>query len=219
MKSKSVISTGVVWGVCVAAGVGVLSGIGPAAAGPLPGGAAHADLGGGTTMTARLVNEKVDVQPGNVAGIPTSRVAWVSGAVRVSVTGKAKGGVIKGGYVVGCQVNLAGAGTSGAAGVNTSTGALIGPTAGGTLTLGPGQAAYVPIIDQKNYALDADNALYTINGYQFAGKQASVAYSQEELRVNGCAGYAQARARITIQVTTPSSKSETTLWGRPFSLG
>ncbi len=210
-------TAGAVLGVCVAAGT-VLANGGSASAGPLPGGSAHADLGGGTTMSARLVNEKVAVQPGNVAGTPTSRVAWVSGSVRVSVTGAATGGAIKGGYVVGCQVNLSGLGTNGMANVTTS-GTVTGPTMGGALTLGPGQAAFVPIINENNYALDADNALYTINGYQFTGKHGSVAYSQEPLQVNGCAGYAQARARITIKVTTPSSTSETNLWGKPFSIG
>lgn len=190
----------------------------PAAAGPLPGASAKADLGGGTTMVARLDDERVSYATGRVAAIPTSREVWVSGKIRVGLTGSANGGVVKGGYVVGCQVNLLGSSTSGNAGVNSS-GAVTGPTLGSTLTLGPGQAAYVPIINQTNSMVDSTNDFYKINGYSFQGTKASVVYSQEPLRLNGCAGYAQARARVTIQVSTPTARSETVLWGRPFSIG
>ncbi|MGC5255732.1 MspA family porin [Gordonia sp. DT218] len=188
-------------------------------AGPLPGGSTSSRISAGATMHAQLAEERVTYHRGNVASVPTSREVWVSGKVRVQVTGAATGGVIKGGYVVGCQVDLLNLGNSGGAGVNPSTGAVTGPTMGSTLSLGPGQATYVPLIAETNTLLDADNELYRISGYKFTGPRGSVAYSQEPLRLNGCGGYAQARARMTIQVSTPTSKSETTLWGRPFSLG
>ncbi|ASR01392.1 MspA family porin [Gordonia rubripertincta] len=216
MNNKSLAVRGVV-ALAVVAGAGSALGAGSAVAGPLPGGSAYEDLGGGTSMTAKLVEERVSYQRSGVAGVPTSREVWVSGKVRVSLTGKATGGIIKGGYVVGCQVNLAGVGFSGNSTANQSGMASAG--AGSTMSLGPGQAAYVPIINQTNSLVDADNELYRINGYKFAGTRASVAYSQEPLRVNGCAGYAQARARMSIQVTAGGLKSETVLWGKPFSLG
>ncbi|MFW0785599.1 MspA family porin [Gordonia sp. CPCC 206044] len=215
--NKTLRATGVVSGATVTA-VGALLLSANAAAGPLPGNVVRSDLGGGTTMTARLVDQFVAYQRGNVAGTPTSRQVLLSGKIRVAITGAAKGGVIKGGYVVGCQINLSGMSNSGTGKVDQQ-GTMSLPSVGSTLSLGAGQAAYVPIIDQTNSALDTTNVLYKISGYQFSGNRGSVAYSQEPLRVNGCAGYAQARARMTIQVTTSNAKSETTLWGRPFSLG
>lgn len=197
--------------------VSLMAGAGAASAGPLPGGIARDDLGGGTTMVARLVNERVDRGAGNVANVPTSREVWVSGEIRVAVSGAATGGVISGGYVVGCQVDLsAGLSNSGGATV-TETAATA--TAGSTLTLGPGKAAFVSIINQPNYSVDADNPFANLYGYKFAGNRGAVAYGGQALRVNGCAGYAQARARMKIEVTTGSAKSQTILWGKPFSIG
>lgn len=192
--------------------------VGPAHAGPLPGGMVREDLGGGTTMVARLVDERVDRPAGNVANVPTSREVFVSGSVRVAISGKAKNGVISGGYVVGCQVDLSGGLTN--SGTSTTNGeAITAATAGSVLTLGPGQAVYVPIIDQPNLMVDADNPFAKLTGYKFTGNAGSVTYGGQALRVNGCGGYAQARARMSIQVNTDTAKSQTTLWGKPFSLG
>ena len=201
------------------------AGAGPADAGPLPGGSVRADLGGGNTMTAKLVNERVSRHGGNVAAVPTSREVWVSGSIRVSITGEATGGVIKGGYVVGCQVNLSGGSGSGNSTTSINPNNTQYPVsvaqvgAGSTLTLGPGQAVYKPIITQTNAAVDTTNVLYNVNGYKFTGNRASLGYNQEPMRVNGCAGYAQARARFTVTVATPTTKADVVLWGRPFSLG
>lgn len=196
----------------------MLAGTGVAHGGPLPGGMVREDLGGGTSMVARLMDEQVSRPGGNVANVPTSREVFVSGTVRVAISGKAKSGVISGGYVIGCQVDLSGGLTN--SGTSTTNGETVtSATAGSVLTLGPGQAMYVPIIDQPNYSVDADNPFAKLNGYKFRGNAGSVTYGGQVLRVNGCGGYAQARARMTILVNTDTAKSQTTLWGKPFSLG
>ncbi len=73
----------------------------------LPGGSVARRLVDGSTVKARLYDEAVRYV-GNVANIPTSREAWVSGKIVVTVGGGAKGGTIAGGYVVGCQMNIGG---------------------------------------------------------------------------------------------------------------
>lgn len=194
---------------------------GAATAGPLPGGHASKKLVDGSTVSARLYDEYVNHNAGNVANIPTSREVWVSGKVAVNVGGGAEGGIISGGYVVGCQVNFSGGGASGGAdGTLDPTSGSITPTAnaGGTITLGPGQAGYVPIINTTSGDYTTYKH-YNVSDFTFKGNRGGVAYSQEAFRVNGCAGYASARARFYIIVSTDSVLSYLTVWGKPFSLG
>lgn len=190
-------------------------GSGAASAGKLPGGHASKKLVDGSTVNARLYDEFVNYNAGNVASIATSREVWVSGKIAVTVGGGAKGGSINGGYVVGCQVSVAGLTNGGDA--TRSEGATTG-NAGTTLSLGPGQAGYVPIIqttsgDYTNYK-DFD-----VNDFTFTGNRGGVAFSQEGFRLNGCAGYASARARFDITVVTDTALSHVVVWGKPFSIG
>ena len=60
---------------------------------------------------------------------------------------------------------------------------------------------------------------YEVNDYTFKGNKGGVVYSQEKFGVDGCAGYASARPRIQVTVSTDSVKSVTVLNGKPFSLG
>ncbi|NDZ97140.1 MspA family porin [Streptomyces sp. SID6673] len=215
----------------VAAGVGLAGavvvglsslGAGGAAAGPLPGGYVSKTLVDGTPVTVRLFDEFVNVQKA-VTNVATSREVWMSGKVKVTVGGKAEGGSIAGGYLVGCQVNF-GAGADGGAGVEVAPqsggGATATPSAnaGAGFTLGPGQASYVPIIDTTSGDSTAYKD-YTVNDYTFKGKTGGVAYSQERFKMDGCAGYASAKAKIKVVVNTDSVKGVITLYGKPFSIG
>jgi hypothetical protein len=187
-------------------------GAGGAAAGALPGGVATQKLIDGSSVTVTLKDEFVNIQPSTVA-VPTSRNVWLSGKVLVNVDGEAEGATVEAGYVVGCQLTF---GAGGEAGVGTSLdlstpgSAFTTPEAsvGGGLTLGPGEAAYVPIIS-------GDDA----SDFTFEGPTGGIAYSQETVKIDGCAGYAEGQAYVKVTVDTPSVTGIVTLWGSKFSLG
>lgn len=201
-------------------GVATLSD-GVAAAGPAPGGKITKRLADGTPVTVTLFDQFVNHQRA-VTNVQTSREVWVSGKVRVNVGGKAKGGSIKVGYDVGCQVNFgAEAGAYGGIDGDSESGQLKpnGDTGiSGAVTLGPGQVKTVWVINTTS----GDNTSYKdydVNDYTFKGSKGGVVYSQEKFGVDGCAGYASARPRIQVTVSTDSVKSVTVLNGKPFSLG
>ncbi|AZG46839.1 MspA family porin [Gordonia insulae] len=211
------------FGLAGAAVMGLTSlGAGGAAAGPLPGGYVTKTLVDGTPVTVRLFDESVNVQRA-VTNVATSREVWLSGKVKVTVGGKATGGTIAGGYLVGCQVDF-GAGAKGGAGVEVAPGGSGGATvtpggnAGGGFTLGPGKSSYVPVINTTSGDSTAYKK-YTVNGYTFKGANGGVAYSQEKFGLDGCAGYASAKAKIRVSVNTDAVKGVITLYGKPFSLG
>ncbi|GED96992.1 MspA family porin [Gordonia crocea] len=190
----------------------------------LPGGKVARKLVDGTTVKATLYDEAVRYHPGNVANIQTSREVWVSGKIVANVGGGAQGGTIYGGYVVGCQVNIAGMSSGNSSGLD-STGMAYNQTApagvantGTTLHLGPGQAGWVPII-QTTSGVYTNYRDYNVNRFTFRGNRGGVAFSQEAFRLNGCGGYASARARFTIEVETETVRSQVVVWGKPFSLG
>jgi hypothetical protein len=220
-KINSRVAAGV--GLAGAAVMGLTSlGAGGAVAGPLPGGFVTKTLVDGTPVTVRLSNEFVNVQKA-VTNVATSREVWMSGKITVTVGGKAEGGSIAAGYLVGCQVNF-GAGANGGAGVevapNPDGGATATPSgnADAGFTLGPGEASYVPIIDTTSGDSTAYKD-YTVNDYSFKGARGGVAYSQEKFGLDGCAGYASAKAKVKVTVSTDSVKGVITLYGKPFSLG
>lgn len=219
-------------GAAVAAAVGAVAvglsslGAGAAAAGPLPGGTVNKTFANGAGVTIQLYDEFVNVQRA-VSNVPTSREAWVSGKVRVTTRGGAEGGAITAGYLVGCQLNFganAGAGAGGKTeltdgklfdGAGEWTGlersnpnATLSADVTGGFTLGPGQAAFVPVINTGG-----------ANSFNFTSGTGGVAYSQERFTVNGCAGHAEAKALIQVQVSTDDFKGNVSLWGKPFSLG
>jgi hypothetical protein len=192
-------------------------GAGGAAAGPLPGGTATQKLIDGTNVTVKLIGESVNITPSTVA-LPTSRNVWLSGKVLVDVAGEAEGGTVEAGYVIGCQLTF---GAGGEAGIGTTLdlsspgSAFTQPEGevGGGFTLSPGEATYVPIIQDS----DADGN--EVTDFTFEGAQGGVAYSQETFKVDGCAGYAQAKAYVKVTVETPAVTGIVTLWGSPFSIG
>lgn len=213
-----------------AAGVAVMGltslGAGGAAAGPLPGGYLSKTLVDGTPVSVRLFDESVNVQRPLIA-FPTTREAWVTGKVKVTVGGEAEGGSIKAGYIVGCQVNVGiGADLGGGIGLDAAPSGNGGidaaprwggnygnPGGGSSLDLGPGDVTYLPVITEEDSDDDA------VESFSFSGNTGGVAYSQEALPRVDCGGFAEAKAKITVTVNTDAVKGVVTLYGQPFSLG
>ncbi|GAB35524.1 hypothetical protein GOOTI_169_00220 [Gordonia otitidis NBRC 100426] len=187
----------------------------------------------GTPVTIEVTGEHVDIQrPTNLS--PVSREAWGSGKVKVTVGGKAKGGSVKVGYEVGCQVNFGGelgVGDPGAGiSVAPDTSGGLTPTTSGTLpapsataTLGPGGVTQVWLIGNMGITSsnisNTQDSNYAVSGYTFSGNTGSFAYSQEGFRVNNCAGYAAARTIVQVSVKTDSVKGIVNYTGKQFSLG
>lgn len=201
-----------------------LGGTGAADAAKLPGGHKAKQVSGGS-VSIRLFDESYTVQR-PVTNVPTSREVFVSGKVRVNTGGDVKGGTVTTGYLIGCQLNF-GAGAGGGAGIETdldlsalATGdsplsppaATDDTGANASFSLGPGTAKFVPVI---RTSID-DTA---VNSFNFTGSTGGVAYSQERFGVDGCAGFAQARALVNVQVSGGDAKANVTLYGKPFSIG
>ncbi|MGW0038154.1 MspA family porin [Gordonia sp. NPDC003376] len=215
----------------VAAGVGLAGaavmgvsalGTGAAAAGPVAGTTITKTLVDGTPVKIQLFDQSVNYQKSIVESFNLVREVWVSGKVRVTVGGKAEGGNIAAGYIVGCQVHVGvegggGADTGASSELSTSGPSTPEPSLGGnvgaSLSLGPGQAGTVWLINTTDSDDDA------VNDYTFTGSQGGVAYSQETFKVSNCGGYAEAKAKIKVTVDTGSVKGIVTLYGKPFSLG
>ncbi|MFC9555161.1 MspA family porin, partial [Rhodococcus sp. NPDC056960] len=128
------------------------------------------------------------------------------------------------GYVLACQVDFgAEAGAEGGAGMSWSdivAGTVGNPLSGGAsggIALGPGSAIPVDILDQE-YA-DPYGGEAHWGGNYVEGPAGSVSWSDSTLGVSGCAGYAQARAFVNVEVETENVTSTVTLWGQPFSIG
>ncbi|MEV0030429.1 MspA family porin [Nocardia sp. NPDC050793] len=210
-----------------AAGVGAAAAV---AMGLLSTGAANADtfvplpdgqkVAPGVTLTR--TGEHALISP-SLAANGAGRVVWVSGNATADVTVTPEGEVgpnngpaggagtnnssthgasqLSTGYIVGCQVSIAddaiSAGVSG--GID-----LEGFSAGGSigLNLGPGEVKFVQI-DYKDILKPG---VY------------SVEYQDAEIEIQGCAGYAQARAYTVVEIIG-DHYSKTTLYGMPFSIG
>ncbi|GAB2670478.1 hypothetical protein GCM10027169_35340 [Gordonia jinhuaensis] len=193
----------------------------------------------GLTVKAKLFDQSVTyARP--ITTLPTLRDVWASGKISVEVSGgDVKGGKIASGYLVGCQVNFGasaegdggydvspettGGGVSGGESVPvTNTGNYTGsPSASGKagFTLGPGTTKKVFLIDNTNGDLSPDADNYHSYGNPFTGNKAGIAYSQQEFSYDGCAGYAQAKAFVTVKVTTDNTTANLTFYSKPFSLG
>ncbi|NKY36897.1 MspA family porin [Nocardia speluncae] len=186
---------------------------------PLPGAELHHTLPNGLGVTARIAHESALINP-SMGSTPLHRNAWVSASAQVEVHGKHNGTKITPGYVVGCQVDISGGGANGGADVTSDyagenvTGKL---STGGNLTLGPGQATSFLLLD-----IEKPDA-YGNEGHQFAtkfnGPNGSVTWTDSTIGLNGCGGYAQARAFVRVEVATDNGTSEFRVWGQPFSLG
>ncbi|MFT3659891.1 MAG: MspA family porin [Gordonia sp. (in: high G+C Gram-positive bacteria)] len=193
-----------------AAVIGVTSmGPGVAEAAKLPGFTKTKNLNGGS-VTIRLFDESFRIQR-SVANNHFSREVFVSGKVKVTTSGKVEGGSVNAGYIVGCQLNF---GASSEGGVEQEFGAdQPEASAKAGFTLSPGEAKYVPIV---NVVDDEDEE---IDAFDFSDARGGVAYSAERFGVDGCAGYAEAMAKVTVRVETDGFRGNVTAYGRPFSIG
>ncbi|UQE75864.1 MspA family porin [Gordonia sp. PP30] len=213
--------------VLATAGVAVASlvaGVGAADAARLPGAHLSKKVPGGS-VGIRLFDESYTVQRA-VTNTPLSREVWVSGKVKVTTKGAVEGGTVTTGYLIGCQLNFgANMGAKGKGGITTDqlTNGVTSITElidtktsktniNGGFAIGPGQAMFVPIIKTT---IDGT----TVNSFTFKDPRGGVAYSQERFGVDGCAGFAQARALVNVQVSSDDYKGNITLFGAPFSLG
>ncbi|WP_433711764.1 MspA family porin [Nocardia sp. CA-084685] len=205
--------------VAAAAGMGLLS-TGAANADvfvPLPDGQ---KLGPGVTVSR--TGEHALISP-SLAANGAGRVVWVSGNANADVSITPEGTIgpnngasgapgtnnssthgasqLSTGYIVGCQVSIAdnaiSAGVSG--GINLSGGSLGGSIG---LNLGPGDVKFVQI-DYKDILKPG---------------RYSVEYQDAEIEIQGCAGYAQARAYTVVEIIG-DNYSKVTLYGAPFSIG
>ncbi|WP_280507787.1 MspA family porin [Nocardia flavorosea] len=185
---------------------------------PLPGAAVTETLADGTAVTLRIVGESATISP-SMGATPLHRNAWVSSSAQVELSAPARS-KIKPGYVVGCQVNIAGGGANSGANYNTDWAGenqSAGGSLGGNLSLGPGQAKKFYLLD-----LEAPDAFGSESHRPFssiAGTSGSVSWHNSTIGLSGCAGYAQARAFTEVEVETASVKEIVTVWGQPFSLG
>ncbi|WP_043660503.1 MspA family porin [Nocardia thailandica] len=186
----------------------------------LPGGEIVKTLSDGTVVTVRLVGESATISP-SMGSTPVHRNAWVSGSAQVELSGEnAEGGKIYPGYVVGCQVNIAGGGIEG--GVEGGSNwegddPSVGVESGGELSLGPGQAQSFYVLDIEKPD-DYGNEDHATNN-KFKGASGSVTWADSTIGLTGCGGYAQARAFVKVKVETDHVNSVVTLWGQPFSIG
>ncbi|WP_280416201.1 MspA family porin [Nocardia carnea] len=187
---------------------------------PLPGGEISQTLGDGTVVTVRLVGESATINP-SLGSTPLHRNAWVSGTAEAVVTGQPLTlGKIRPGYVVGCQVNIGGGGMNSGAGYSSDwEGSRPNPSGslGGNLSLGPGEAQQFFILDQERADPFGESVHNTFN--PFRSGRAGVSWKNSTIALSGCAGYAQARAFVRVEVDTEKASQDVTLWGQPFSLG
>ncbi|MFD4429400.1 MspA family porin [Nocardia sp. NPDC058497] len=183
---------------------------------PLPGGHITKVLSDGTVVDISLVGESANINP-SLGSTPVHRNAWVSGSAQVTVSDGGTGKIFPG-YTVGCQVNIAGGGVSGdvEGSVSGDTGDVAVGT-GGELSLGPGQAKSFYVLDIEK-ADDFGNESHGKSN-KFKNGSGSVTWSDTTIGLSGCAGYAQARAFVSVEVETDNVISWVTLWGQPFSLG
>ncbi|BCK58184.1 MspA family porin [Nocardia wallacei] len=188
---------------------------------PLQGGSITRTLGDGTVVTLSILDESATIS-GSMGATPTHRNVWTSGRVVADVSGPGADSAsiqLNPGYVVGCQVDIGSLNsqdtdTQGASGTGLAA-PVIGVTE--TLTIAPGQAVtrYVLDIEQPDdYGNEIHKKHPTVDG-----PHASVSWTDETFAINGCGGYAQARAFTMADVSTEAGESMLTVWGQPFTMG
>ncbi|GAB08772.1 hypothetical protein GOARA_021_00090 [Gordonia araii NBRC 100433] len=201
------------------AGAGLTQTAAPAAADTrynLPSETQRHTMGDGTVVSFQRVRERATVNP-SMGGTPLHRNAWVSGKLVVNLSKEASRIEIYPGYIVGCQVNLGGVTGEGGGGID-ETGALDGAEIGTSVTLGPGQARAFYLVDAER-ADDFGQEKHDSRITYKKKKRATLSYTNSQLGLRGCAGYAQARSFASVQVETKHAMQTMSFYGRPFSLG
>lgn len=133
--------------------------------------------------------------PGPVNG-PTGEQT-LPGSNGASYAGGA--GMITAGYIIGCQVGLAGIGIGGSTTISASAASLSGSL---SVPLTPGQVAYV-LIDYKPLTKPAT---YSID------------YQDFPVGIEQCGGFAQARSYAVVE-TGGNDHQKLEAYGQPFSVG
>ncbi|WP_308297543.1 MspA family porin [Tsukamurella paurometabola] len=193
---------------------------------------------GSGSITVTVKGQKARLSPGMVA-LPTTRNAWVSGAVAVKVAGAdADGGSIEAGYAVGCQIDVGDAsidvgvgGNSGAhfdsdSASDTPTGITpsVSGTTGGSIKLAAGSVGTQSLTyDRSTWPKPGDEVApdwyAPSTSFDFKGTSGSFTYADQTIGVDGCAGYAQARLYVIAVAQVGDTKGRVILWGDPFTLG
>ena len=166
---------------------------------PLPGGEKVVNAGSVTAKIARNA-ESALVSP-SLAANGAGRVAWVSGDVFAELGGEVpeEGATLTTGYIVGCQIDITG--------LEGKLSADLGFDA-----LGMGGSLSVPI-----EAGEVKFAKIKTKEDLKPGVSA-IQYRDQQIEVQGCGGYAQARAYTVVEVPG-NHYVKATLYGQPFSIG
>ncbi|NLU82601.1 MspA family porin [Rhodococcus sp. HNM0569] len=162
---------------------------------PLPGGEKVVNAGDVSVKVARNA-ESALVSP-SLAANGAGRVAWVTGDVFADLQG-AEEGTLTTGYIVGCQVDITGlsAGLSGSLSLDSLS--LDGSL---SLPIAPGEVKFAKI-----------------GSKDIKSGVSAIQYKDAEIEVQGCGGYAQARAYSVVEVPG-NHYVKGTLYGQPFSIG
>jgi hypothetical protein len=189
-------------------------------------------IGSGGTITVSVKRQSAKLSPGMVA-LPTTRNAWVSGAVSVKVDGEADGGSIEAGYAVGCQIDVGSADISVGAGLESgATFGTGGPTitpsvsgsTGGSISLAAGSIGTQSLTyDRATWPKPGDDVApdwyAPATDFSFTGSSGGFSYSDQTIGVDACAGYAQARLYVIAKAAVGNSQGRVILWGDRFTLG
>ncbi|EFV14190.2 hypothetical protein HMPREF9336_00964 [Segniliparus rugosus ATCC BAA-974] len=197
----------------------------------------------GTAVTLSVRDQYAIISPAMVA-VQTSRNMWANGTVRVDIEGHSDEGRITPGYIVGCQFTFgaqAGGSFNGGTG-NTGTGlnaaaiggalnaqnlqgvgTALGPVASSYLpsgsigfSIGPGQAVDYPMLRIEE---PDDYGNQTFDSYfAFAGNHGGISYTDVTFKVDGCAGYAQARPYTRVRIKNSKTMAFIMIWGPPSAL-
>ncbi|EOM77629.1 mspA family protein [Rhodococcus rhodnii] len=162
---------------------------------PLPGGEKIVG-GGGTTVKIARNAESAVISP-SLAANGAGRTAWVTGDVFADVQG-AEEGKLTTGYIVGCQVDITGLELGLSGSVDLSGAGLSGSL---SLPIAPGEVKFAKLASK-----DVSEGVSAIQ------------YKDAEIEVQGCGGYAQARAYTVVEVPG-NHYVKGTLYGQPFSIG
>ncbi|WP_213576848.1 MspA family porin [Rhodococcus sp. USK13] len=166
---------------------------------PLPGGEKVVNAGGVSAKIARNA-ESALVSP-SLAANGAGRTAWVSGDVFAELGGEIpeEGATLTTGYIVGCQVDITG--------LEGKLSADLGFDA-----LGMGGSLSVPIeAGEVKFAKIKSKT-------DLKPGVSAIQYRDQQIEVQGCGGYAQARAYTVVEVPG-NHYVKATLYGQPFSIG
>ncbi|GAF50598.1 MspA protein [Rhodococcus wratislaviensis] len=166
---------------------------------PLPGGEKVVNAGSVTAKIARNA-ESALVSP-SLAANGAGRTAWVSGDVFAELGGEIpeEGATLTTGYIVGCQADITGL----EGGLSADLG-LDSLGLGGSLSI-PISAGEVKFAKVKSKT-------------DLKPGVSAIQYRDQQIEVQGCGGYAQARAYTVLEIPG-NHYVKSTLYGQPFSIG